>query len=239
MVANKRVEMPEIIFIVDELRGGILVEDNQDLSRDAVEHLRAHLGEAQEIGCARPIKIIEPSVASSEQLTESVSVRIAGFYHDSLTEGPGRRSSVLFQYCPLKCKGCWVTNLHPDDEGMLVSVNRLADELLDPKYERDGVTILGGEPFAQAPGLSALVRELRSKNCPHIVCYSGYTLEALREKAAKLPAIGEALDDINILIDGAYVESLAGGAGLWTGSGNQRVIDMHATRRNNKIVLYS
>ena len=144
--------MPEITFIVDELRGGILVEDNQDLSRDAVEHLRAHLGEAQEIGCARPIKIIEPSVASSEQLTESVSVRIAGFYHDSLTEGPGRRSSVLFQYCPLKCKGCWVTNLHPDDAGMLVSVNRLADELLDPKYERDGVTILGGEPFAQAPG---------------------------------------------------------------------------------------
>jgi anaerobic ribonucleoside-triphosphate reductase activating protein len=238
MAANKRVEMPEITFIVDELRGGILVEDNQDLSRDAVEHLRTHLGESQKIGCARPLEVIKPTADCAEDSPENVRIRIAGYYHDSLMEGPGRRSSVLFQYCPLKCKGCWVTNLHPDDEGMLVSVNRLADELLDPKYERDGVTILGGEPFAQAPGLSALVRELRSKNCPHIVCYSGYTLEALREKAAKLPAIGEALDDINILIDGAYVESLAGGAGLWTGSGNQRVIDMHATRRNNKIVLY-
>ena len=132
-----------------------------------------------------------------------------------------------------------MTQLHSEDKGELVSATRLAAELLDPKYERDGVSILGGEPFAQPDGLLALVRELRSKHCLHILCYSGYTLEILREKAIKHPAIGEVLDDIDILIDGAYVESEAFGAGLWTGSGNQRVIDMHATRRNNKIVLYS
>ena len=103
--------------------------------------------------------------------------------------------------------------------------------LLDPKYERDGVSILGGEPFAQADGLLALVKNLREQGCPHIVCYSGYTLEVLREKAVKQPAIGEVLSEIDILIDGAYVESLSGGAGLWTGSGNQRVIDMRTDTR--------
>ena len=121
----------------------------------------------------------------------------------------------------------------------MISARRLADLLLDENFERDGVSILGGEPFAQPGGLLALIRELHSRGCPHIVCYSGYTLEALREKAAKQPAIGEALDRIDILIDGAYVESLSSSAGLWTGSGNQRVIDMKETRRNNKIVLYS
>jgi len=74
---------------------------------------------------------------------------------------------------------------------------------------------------------------------PHIVCYSGYTLEALRKKAAGQPSIGEVLDDIDILIDGAYVESLSSSAGLWTGSGNQRVIDIKRTRAGDKIVLYS
>ncbi len=231
--------MPEITFIVDSSRGAILVEDNRDLTAKAVEHLREHLGEAQEIGCARPIQIIKPPVASSKELTDSVWVRIAGFYHDSLTEGPGRRSSVLFQYCPLKCKGCWVTNLHPNDAGMPISVNSLADELLDSEYERDGVSILGGEPFVQPDGLLSLVKELRLKNCPHILCYSGYTLEALRDKTINQPSIGEVLEEIDVLIDGAYVESLAGGAGLWTGSGNQRVIDMKETRAFNKIVLYS
>ncbi len=230
--------MPEITFIVDDLRGTILVEDNLDLSRDAIEHLREHLGEAQEVGCARPLEIINPIADSSKYVLENLSVRIAGYYHDSLTEGPGRRSSVLFQYCPLKCKGCWTPQLHSKEAGELISVEKLAELLLDPAYERDGVTILGGEPFAQPEGLNALVKALRSNNCPHIVCYSGYTLEVLREKAGKQPAIGEVLNEIDVLIDGAYVESLSSSAGLWTGSGNQRVIDLRATIESGRTVLY-
>lgn len=230
--------MPEITFIVDFSSGAILVEDNLDLSRDAIEHLRTHLGESQEIGCARPLEIIKPIADPPNNAMENLSVRIAGYYHDSLTEGPGRRSSVLFQYCPLKCKGCYVPQLHSKDAGELISVEKLAELLLDPKYERDGVTILGGEPFAQAQGLNALVKALRKQNCPHIVCYSGYTLERLREKVVKQPAIGEILCEIDVLIDGAFVESLSSCAGMWTGSGNQRVIDMRATIKSGRTVLY-
>jgi anaerobic ribonucleoside-triphosphate reductase activating protein len=231
--------MSEITFIVDDSRGAILVEDNQDLSAEAFALLKENLGEAQEIACARPLEIIEPTAAFPEKEPNDVTVRIAGYYHNSLTEGPGRRSSVLFQYCPLKCKGCYVPQLHSKEAGAIVSVKKLAELLLDPNFERDGITILGGEPFAQPDGLLALVEELRLNNCQHIVCYSGYTLETLREKAAREPAIGEVLDEIDILIDGAYVESLAGGAGLWTGSGNQRVIDMRATRRSNQVIYYA
>jgi anaerobic ribonucleoside-triphosphate reductase activating protein len=231
--------MPEITFILDDLRGAILVEDNLDLSAEAIEHLKEHLGESSEIGCARPLEVVKPIADSFNDAPKKMSVRIAGFYHDSLTEGPGRRSSVLFQYCPLKCKGCYVPHLHDKNAGEAITVGKLAQLLLDPKFKRDGVTILGGEPFAQADGLLALVKELRERNCPHIVCYSGYTLEVLREKAAKQTAVGEVLNEIDILIDGAYVELLASGAGLWTGSGNQRVIDMKVSRASNRIVLYS
>lgn len=231
--------MPEITFIVDDLRGEILVEDNPNLSQAAIEYLRTHLGDAQEIGCARPLAMIKTIADSSDNAPENSSVRIAGYYHNSLTEGPGRRSSVLFQFCPLKCKGCWTPQLHSKEAGALVSVEKLAELLLDTNFERDGVTILGGEPFSQPEGLNALVKALSSKNCPHIVCYSGYTLEVLREKAVKEPAIGEVLNEIDVLIDGAYVESLASSAGLWTGSGNQRVIDLRATRAENRVVLYA
>ena len=231
--------MPEITFIVDELHGSILVEDNQDFRADATDQLRSDLGEGQEIGCARPIEIIVPPVNFSEQKSGDGCVRIAGYYHNSLTEGPGRRSSVLFQFCPLNCKGCYVPELHSKEAGVSVSAGKLAELLLDSEYERDGVTILGGEPFAQADGLLAFVKQLREQGCQHIVCYSGYTLEFLREKAVKQTAIGEVLIEIDILIDGAYVESLSGSASLWTGSGNQRVIDMRMTREQNEIVLYS
>ena len=230
--------MPEITFIVDELRGAILVEDNQDFRTDADHRLRSVLGEGQEIGCARPIEIIAPPVNFSEQKSDDKCVRIAGYYHNSLTEGPGRRSSVLFQFCPLNCKGCYVPQLHSRESGVLISINKLAELLLDSEYERDGVTILGGEPFAQADGLLAFVKQLREQGCRHIVCYSGYTLEVLREKAVKQPAIGEVLSEIDILIDGAYVESLSGSASLWTGSGNQRVIDLAVTRKSGRMILY-
>jgi len=230
--------MSEISFIVDDSLGAIVVEDNQGLSGEAFVLLKETLGAAREIACARPLEMTDPPVVVPEEEPEEVTVRIAGYYHNSLTEGPGRRSSVLFQFCPLKCKGCYVPELHSRTGGASISIKRLAALLLDPKFERDGITILGGEPFAQSKGLLALVRELRLKNCPHIICYSGYTLESLREKAQVQPEIGEILGDIDILIDGPYVESLASSAGLWTGSGNQRVIDLRATSRRGEIVLF-
>lgn len=230
--------MREITLIVDELRGEFLVEDNQELRAGAFDYLLENFGEVQEIACARPRVVIEPKISLAEMDKGETGVRVAGFYHNSLTEGPGRRSSVLFQFCPLKCKGCYVPELHGKESGVIVSAKQLAELLLDPKFERDGVTILGGEPFAQPEGMSALIKALRKKGCRHIVCYSGYTVEVLREKAADQPAIGEILDEIDILIDGPFIEAQAHRAGLWTGSGNQRVIDLVATRKSGRTILY-
>ena len=226
-------------IIVDASKGVLAVEDDPKLNAAALAELIEQFGAPQPLACARPLEIITPQPATAEEQATEVCVRINGFYHNSLTEGPGRRSSVLFQFCPLRCKGCYVPHLHDAAGGVLISARRLADLLLNEMHERDGVTILGGEPFAQPAGLLALVRELRSKNCPHIVCYSGYTLDALSEKAARQSLIADVLNEIDVLIDGAYVESLAPDAGLWTGSGNQRVIDMRATRAENRLILYS
>jgi anaerobic ribonucleoside-triphosphate reductase activating protein len=230
--------MSEVSFTIDELNGTLLVEDNRQLDANARKLLVDDLGDGQEMGCARPLKIFPPPVFLKSEMAESICIRVSGFYHDSLCEGPGRRSSVLFQYCPLKCKGCWVADLHSEEAGQLVPVIRVATELLDPRYQRDGVSILGGEPFAQPDGLLALVRELRKQGCKHIVCYSGYTFEALCDKGTRQKAIRSALNEIDMLIDGPYVEALTNGAGAWTGSSNQRVIDVRRTHRAGRTILY-
>ncbi|MCP9496863.1 MAG: radical SAM protein [Pyrinomonadaceae bacterium MAG19_C2-C3] len=232
--------MPEITLIVDELSGDLLLESPDHVSADLLEEITTHLGAAQELGCARPLDILPPPhVVPAEEIAVSISVRVAGYYHNSLTEGPGRRSSVLFQFCPLACKGCWVTNLHDPNAGALIPADHMAKALLDPAFKRDGVSILGGEPFVQAEALMALIRALRARDCQHILCYSRYTYEALRSWGARQPAIKAVLDELDILVDGPYIESQAGGAGAWTGSGNQRVINLCATRRKGQIVLYS
>lgn len=227
--------MSEISWIVDETTGDLLVEGP---SLEEVPMLTGDLLPApRDLGCARPLRLLPPPVSTPKECGTSVCLRVAGYYHDSLIEGPGRRSCLLISGCDLGCRGCWVPFLHPFDAGSLVPVDRLADALLDPAYDRDGISILGGEPTAQPEGLLALVRTLRARGCPHVLCYSGYTYETLRKRARDQSAIEAVLEKIDVLIDGPYVAALSDSAGPWTGSGNQRVIDLRATRRADSVIL--
>ena len=228
--------MPEIAFIVDEVTGDVLLEHPERLAPEVRAEFTALLGQPREVGCARPLEVLPPPEATAAEQATTSCVRVAGYYHHSLVEGPGRRSAVLFQSCPLACPKCWVPHLHDPAGGVLAPVDRLADALLDPAYPRDGVSILGGEPFAQPAGLLALVRALRARGCPHLLAYSGYTYEHLRRRARRQPAIGAVLDELDILVDGPYVAALAGTGGPWTGSGNQRVIDLAASCRAGRVV---
>jgi anaerobic ribonucleoside-triphosphate reductase activating protein len=231
--------VPELTWILDPSTGATLVGGTEVALATLRGPLEALLGPAGETGCALPLRLLPPPSPEPGSPAAGPWVQVAGYYHDSLVEGPGRRSSVLFAGCPLACPGCRVPYLHPDDVGLPVPVDRMAEALLDRAHERDGVSVLGGEPFAQPAGLLGLVRGLRARGCPHVLAYSGYTYEQLRRIARVRRAVGAVLDELDVLIDGPYVEHLAGTAGPWTGSGNQQVIDLVATRAEGRVVLLS
>jgi anaerobic ribonucleoside-triphosphate reductase activating protein len=209
----------------------VLVEEPHGFQNDVHNTLADFFGPAKEIACAASAEILPPPHATPTDVAAGACVRLAGFWHNSLIEGPGRRTTAKLQGCPIHCIGCVTPDSWDPSLGSLVPVDQLAETLLNPSYERDGISILGGEPFAQPEGLLALVRALRKRGCEHILAYSGYTYNRLRRMAQLEPAIGSVLDEIEILIHGPYVNTLADGAGCWTGSGNQRVIDLVATRR--------
>lgn len=227
--------MSEVTWLIDGITGGLLVEglDVEEASALAGDLLSA----PHELGCAHPLTMLVPPASTDEEIANGPCIRIAGYYHNSLVEGPGRRSTVKFQGCPIRCRGCITPDSWDLDAGMLVPVNLLAKALLDPEFERDGVSIVGGEPFHQTQSLWALVRELRARGCPHVLVYSGYTYGRLRRMSEGEPAINAVLGDIDVLVDGPFIAALAGCGGPWTGSGNQRVIDLVATRKTGRVVL--
>jgi anaerobic ribonucleoside-triphosphate reductase activating protein len=229
--------MPEITIALDTVTGAVLTAGPDRLPKEFRDQLTRLLGPGAELGCARPLEVLPPPSRVPAASDGTAWVRVAGYYHNSLVEGPGRRSSVLLSGCALACPSCWVPALHAPEAGSLVPVDIMAEALLDPAYERDGVSILGGEPFLQPEGLLALIQALRARGCPHIVCYSGYTYEGLLRRSVHQPAIVQVLDEVDVLIDGPYVAALADRAGPWTGSGNQRVIDLGATRRAGQLAL--
>jgi anaerobic ribonucleoside-triphosphate reductase activating protein len=229
--------MPQLTLLIDGATGGLLVEAPERVPAGVLTQLTGLLGPGRELACAAPVQVLPPPRVPAEELQVSVCVRLSGYWHGSLIEGPGRRSVAKLQGCPIRCTGCVTPDSWASDGGTRVSVDRLADALLDPAFARDGVSLLGGEPFFQPDGLLALVRALRARRCRHILIYSGYTYERLRHMALRRPAIDAVLDEIQVLVDGPYVAALAGSAGRWTGSGNQRVIDLAATRRLGRVIV--
>ncbi len=153
-----------------------------------------------------------------------VRVRVHRVYHGSVVDGPGRRSVLQMQGCPLRCPGCYVPETHEPGGGVELSAGEAVDLLLDPAGEpRDGATVLGGEPFAQPAALAAILRELEARGV-HRTVYSGYTFEALCRRPE--PEMREALILTSLLIDGPYRRRLSGHAGEWRGSRNQRLIPL-------------
>ncbi|MBK7935094.1 MAG: hypothetical protein IPK01_16815 [Acidobacteria bacterium] len=80
-------------MLIDTTNGVMLLEHSH-LSAGVLDKVTAVAGEGKESGCARPIEVI-PVPITRESHISGAQVRIAGYYHNSLVEGPGRRLSAL------------------------------------------------------------------------------------------------------------------------------------------------
>jgi len=226
--AQKSIQAKETTWIIDHATGALTVEG---LTERELQSIAADLlPEAAHVNCARPINAPPVQMGSTATaVAEEDSLYVFRVYHGSVVEGPGRRSVAQLSGCPILCKGCSVPQTHRLDAGTLLSISEVMRLVLDPVGEpRDGVTVLGGEPFMQPDGLAALLCELKSRN-QHITLYSGYTIEELRARPEA--SVHEALSLADILIEGRFVAAQSHGAGEWRGSTNQRIIHHPATWR--------
>lgn len=145
-------------------------------------------------------------------------------YQDGVTKlGPGIRFVLWTQGCARCCKGCMTPMSQDRDSGRIISVFDLADIII--QSGRDGLTISGGEPFLQAQALYELVNLIRAKRDIGIIVYTGYTLDEILQ--SKDLYMCRFLEQIDLLIDGPYIEELNDGMNL-RGSSNQRAIALTA-----------
>jgi anaerobic ribonucleoside-triphosphate reductase activating protein len=144
-------------------------------------------------------------------------LQVAGVLHGSTVNGPGRRNVLHLQGCTLGCGGCFNPGTHDAAAGRRQSLDDVVSALVPHGTEAPAITISGGEPFQQLPGLVALLRRLRQRGVDSILVFSGYALEELQAMAGS----GAALAEIDVLVAGRYVATEATGLGLCA-SANQR-----------------
>lgn len=144
-------------------------------------------------------------------------MRIAQIVPRTHAEGPGERFALWFQGCPLRCPGCCNPEFLPFAGGEDLSV-----EEVTAQFPRDveGISLLGGEPFAHAADASKIAAFARGRNLG-VMVYSGFTLEELR--ANPDPAVAELLALTDLLVDGPYDRTQPELSRRWIGSANQQL----------------
>ncbi|MCA9609877.1 MAG: radical SAM protein [Myxococcales bacterium] len=139
---------------------------------------------------------------------------------DTQAEGPGRRYAVWLQGCPLRCRGCCNPGYLPFEGGASVEVEDLLARIVATPH-LEGVTLLGGEPFAQAAEAAALLAGVRRHGLGTLV-FTGYTLAELTDDDFADPAGAAALlAETDLLVDGRWDETRPDDTRTWIGSTNQ------------------
>ncbi len=145
-------------------------------------------------------------------------LRINKFLPFTKVEGPGERACIWVQGCPIHCSGCAVPWTWSEQGGEEVDTEELAKRILNGS-QVEGVTFVGGEPFAQAEALAHLGGILQESGLS-VMTFTGYVLEGIL-KSSRL-GWHDLVSVTDLLIDGPFRQDLADVSRPWVGSSNQR-----------------
>ena len=173
-----------------------------------------------------------------------------------VSNGPGIGVSLFTQGCPYHCKGCFNSSTWDMLGGKEMSDARLLERIhhLLSEGHVTRLSILGGEPLM--PQNMEFLTQLVCSIMPRIKvwCWTGSRLENLLDLIHNGSSDDQLLDNmcwdvesrecldkflhnIDVLVDGRFIESEKDLTLKWRGSRNQRVINLQATLKGGIITL--
>ena len=161
-----------------------------------------------------------------------------------VSNGPGVRTSLYVSGCRHKCKGCFNQEAWDFFFGKPFTEETI-QEIIDSSNPDfiEGLTIVGGEPLEpenqeEVWKTIQAFRKVYPKKT--IWLFSGFLFEQqiLKQMCHQLPYTRDILENIDVLVDGKFVENLKDPLLGFRGSSNQRIIDVPASLKQNKIILH-
>ena len=165
-------------------------------------------------------------------------MKIAGFYDESISNGLGWRAVLFVSGCPHHCPGCH--NKEAQDFNYGEEFNE--EEILKRIKENsilNGITISGGEPLCKEniPGVLKFIKDVKEIRPEfNVWCYSGYTLDQLIDRNDE--ETNKCLNEIDVLVDGKFVEEKKDPTLKFRGSSNQRILDLKPSLQTHKFIEY-
>lgn len=150
---------------------------------------------------------------------------------DSIVDGEGIRTVIWTQGCSHNCPGCHNPGTHDFKGGFSVSVDEV-NEQIDKLEGQQGITLSGGDPVFQAKACAEIAKHAKEKGLD-VWCYTGFNFEELLLSKDAL----ELLKNVDVLVDGRFIQAEKSLNLDFRGSRNQRIIDVQKSLEEGKATL--
>jgi anaerobic ribonucleoside-triphosphate reductase activating protein len=151
-----------------------------------------------------------------------------------MLNGEGLRVVLWVSHCEHNCKYCHNPQTHNKNSGILFDES--AKKELFKELSKDyisGITLSGGDPLSSLNRIEILnlIKEIKNtfpnKN---IWLYTGYEWENIKNL--------KGIENIDVIIDGKYIDSLKSPSLSWVGSSNQKIIYVQESIKQNKVIEF-
>lgn len=167
-------------------------------------------------------------------------------YHNitkaDMLNGEGLRCVLWVSGCSHRCPGCHNKITWDCHDGLDFDDNAKKEIYEELKNDWcSGLTLSGGDPLfiGNRLTIAELVSDIKEKfPQKNIWCYTGWTWEELMDQQKKDPNLKIILKNIDVLLEGRFVEKLKEEKLHYVGSKNQRIIDVKQSLKKKRIILY-
>ncbi|MDE6321177.1 MAG: anaerobic ribonucleoside-triphosphate reductase activating protein [Muribaculaceae bacterium] len=160
---------------------------------------------------------------------KSDTLRVIRVVDGTSVDGPGLRTSIYLAGCDHHCPGCHNPATWPHTVGEDVTIDDIVKHVIDNEFD---VTLTGGDPLYQPQGVKTLVNKLKQMNI-NVWLYTGFTYEEIMAD----PKLSDAIAEVDVVVDGPFIQSLRDETLMFRGSSNQRLID-NTNSGHDHIALY-
>ncbi len=153
----------------------------------------------------------------------AIPVKLAQVIPQTRAEGPGVRFAIWFQGCPFRCPGCCNPEMLSFSGGDQSPVGEVIHQIRETQAtvtELEGITFLGGEPFAQASSAAKIARSAQSLGLS-VMIFTGYVWQDLQQNQDR--CVQELISHTDLLVDGLYDQTQPDTSRRWIGSTNQQI----------------
>ena len=163
-------------------------------------------------------------------------MKMAGFYDESISNGLGWRAVLFVSGCPHHCPGCHNQVAQDYNYGEEFDEKNIIERIKNNSILK-GITISGGEPLCKEniAGVNKFIENIKKEKPDFDVwCYTGYTLEELKSRGDEVT--NQTLNNIDVLVDGKFIQERKNPEIKFRGSDNQRLLDLKRCLNEDTVV---